>query len=109
MYKGNLLNVSTILYRIAELNRKTLDALGTQSSKMLPAFTPVYESKYISNDFKIWLNSQSQKWGYSQINFMGDIQIYEMFIFRYFEFGNVKQSENNTCETKQLYHAPGSV
>ncbi|XP_057373857.1 transmembrane protein 135-like [Daphnia carinata] len=46
--------------KISELNRKTLDIMGLQSSKMLPNFTPVYETNYLSDQFKLWLQGRGE-------------------------------------------------
>ncbi|XP_046440103.1 transmembrane protein 135-like [Daphnia pulex] len=48
--------------RISQLNRKSLDCLGLQSSKMLPNFNPEYESNHISDQFKLWLQGHKDEY-----------------------------------------------
>ena len=56
-----ILTIVTIIYRISQLNRKSLDCLGLQSSKMLPNFNPVYESSHLSDQFKFWLQGHNNE------------------------------------------------
>jgi hypothetical protein len=62
-FKGHRIStISTLIYRISQLNRKSLDCLGLQSSKMLPNFNPEYESNHISDQFKLWLQGHKDEY-----------------------------------------------
>lgn len=55
-----LFPITFVSNRIGELNRVAFDVIGTQSSKMLPNYKPSYQTEYISDAFKSWLQNQSK-------------------------------------------------